>query len=99
MSGEIRRLAAFLDIPIDETKWNEILEHCSFAYMKSHASKSVPLAGAFWDGGAKTFINKGENDRWRDVLTKDESLKYENMSREKLSRACALWLATGELSN
>lgn len=97
MPGEIRRIAAFLDIAVDETKWNGILEHCSFAYMKAHAAKSVPLAGAFWKGGAKTFINKGENGRWRDVLSENESLKYENMSREKLSHACAHWLATGEL--
>ena len=55
--------------PDRRARFPAILEHCSFAYMKAHATKSVPLGGAFWDGGAATFINKGTNGRWRDVLT------------------------------
>ena len=60
MPGEIRRIAAFLEIPIDEATWEAILEHCSFDYMKANATASVPLGGAFWDGGAETFIHKGD---------------------------------------
>lgn len=97
MPSEIRRIASFLDISIDEAKWQDILTHCSFNYMKSHATKSVPLGGAFWDGGAETFIHKGVNGRWRDVLTKEESEKYENIAKERLSADCAHWLATGEM--
>ena len=41
--------------------------------MKRNAAKSAPLGGAFWDGGAETFINKGTNGRWRDVLSAAES--------------------------
>ncbi len=96
MPGQIRRIADFLDIPIDATRWEAILEHCSFDYMKRHATKSVPLGGAFWDGGAQTFIHKGQNGRWRDVLSVEESRKYEEMTREHLSEPCAHWLATGE---
>ena len=39
------KIAAFLEIPIDESKWDAILEHCSFEYMKANAAKSVPLGG------------------------------------------------------
>ena len=98
MPGEIRRIAEFLKIPIAEEKWHTILQHCSFEYMKENASKSVPLGGAFWDGGAKTFIHKGKNGRWCDVLQKDESLKYEQLAVEELGKECAHWLATGKLS-
>ena len=97
MPGEIRRVASFLNIPIDESKWNDILQHCSFDYMKDNATKSVPLGGAFWDGGAKTFIHKGTNGRWREVLTKEESEKYEKIATEKLPSKCAHWLSTGEM--
>jgi hypothetical protein len=52
-------LAAFIKV-IDEAKWQSILHHCSFDYMKKMPQKkSVPLGGAFWDGGAQTFIHKG----------------------------------------
>ena len=96
MPAEIRRLAAFIETPIDESQWDSVLRHCSFDYMKEHGEKSVPLGGAFWNGGAKSFINKGTNGRWRDVLTSEESSKYERRALVELDRECAHWLATGE---
>jgi len=96
MGSEIRRLAAFLEISIDEERWPAILEHCSFDYMKAHATKSVPLGGAFWDGGAETFVYRGTNGRWRDQLTQTDVNAYEARARQELGEACAHWLATGE---
>lgn len=98
LSGEMRKIADFLEIPINEDKWEDIVLHCSFEYMKEHATKSVPLGGAFWDGGAQTFINKGTNGRWRDMLSEEESQKYERRAAQELEPECAHWLATGELS-
>ena len=95
MPGEIRRLAEFLDIEINENNWDDILLHCSFDYMKANATKSVPLGGAFWDGGAKTFINKGTNGRWRDTLNEDDVQKYEQRAVQELGEDCATWLSTG----
>ena len=97
MPGQMRRIAAFLDIPIDETKWPTIVEYCSFDWMKSHATKSVPLGGAFWDAGAQVFINKGVNGRWSEVLTPEENAEYEARAVRELGPECAHWLATGEL--
>ncbi|SON56840.1 Glycolipid sulfotransferase [Hartmannibacter diazotrophicus] len=99
MPGEMRRIAAFLDIEIDEAKWPAIVEHCTFDYMKRHAAQSAPLGGIFWDGGAETFIHKGTNGRWRDVLSAEESEKYERLALENLGADCARWLATGVLSD
>jgi aryl sulfotransferase len=97
LAAEIRRLAEFIDTPINETKWDSILNHCSFEYMKANATKSVPLGGAFWDGGAQTFIHKGTNGRWRNVLSAEEISKYERRAAEELDSECALWLATGKI--
>jgi aryl sulfotransferase len=96
MPGEIRRIAEFLSIPIDESQWDAIVEHCTFDYMKQHATKTVPLGGIFWDGGAQQFIHKGTNGRWRDLLSEEESQEYERIAREKLGAPCARWLATGD---
>ena len=96
MPGEIRKVAAFLDVAIDEKKWNDILTHCSFDYMKANATPSVPAGGIFWDGGAETFIHKGTNGRWRDVLSKEESADYERRALSELGPDCAHWLMTGE---
>ena len=97
MPREIKKVAAFLDIEIDPSKWDAILDHCSFDYMKKHSTKSVPLGGAFWDGGSDTFINKGTNGRWKDILTKEQSERYEKLCVEKLGEECTQWLNTGEL--
>jgi aryl sulfotransferase len=96
MPGEIRRIASFLDIPIDEDRWPAILEHCSFDYMKRNAARTVPLGGVFWDGGAQTFIHQGTNGRWREVLSLAEKRRYEDLALEHLGPECAPWLATGD---
>jgi aryl sulfotransferase len=93
LPGEIRRIAAFLDIPIDEARLPAIVEHCSFDWMKRNAGKTVPAGGAFWEGGAETFIHKGVNGRWRDVLSPDEAGAYEVKARAELGEPCAAWLA------
>ncbi|MFO0921344.1 MAG: sulfotransferase domain-containing protein [Pirellulales bacterium] len=95
MPGEMERIANFLNISIDLARWPSIIEYCSFDWMKKHATKSVPLGGAFWDAGADVFIHKGVNGRWKDVLTNEQSREYEDKARQELGEQCARWLATG----
>ena len=71
----------------------------SFEYMKDNATSSVPLGGAFWDGGAKTFVHKGTNGRWHDLLGEEDVANYELRARQELGEDCARWLATGEKSD
>jgi aryl sulfotransferase len=98
MSGQIQKIAEYLEIPIQESAWASILEHCSFEWMKKNASKSVPLGGAFWDAGAEVFINKGVNGRWRERLSNETSARYEERAEAELGPECARWLATGEMT-
>ncbi|MCA9720694.1 MAG: sulfotransferase domain-containing protein, partial [Myxococcales bacterium] len=94
---EARRIAEFLGLDADALRWDAILEHCSFDYMKRNAAAVAPLGGGLWDGGAGTFIHKGTNGRWRDTLSDEEVARYEATARERLGEDCARWLATGEL--
>ena len=59
MPGQMRRIAAFLEVPVDEARWGTILEHCSFDWMKRHAAKYAPRGGASWDAGAEVLSTKG----------------------------------------
>jgi aryl sulfotransferase len=95
MAGEIRRIASFLNIPIDPAVWPAILKHRGFDYMKAHATKSVPPGGAFWDCGAQTFIHKGTNGRWGDELTPADGIAYEETALREPGEECTSWLATG----
>ena len=96
MPGEMRRIADFIGAAVDPADWPTLIEYCSFDWMKRNATKSVPLGGAFWDGGAETFIHKGVNGRWRDVLTAGDVAEYEARAVRELGPECARWLATGE---
>lgn len=95
MPDEIRRIAAFLDIAIEETKWDAILEHCSFDSMKAHAAQCVPFGGRIFEGGTETFMHKGVNGSWKDMLTPKDIEHYERTAREQLGADCAYWLSTG----
>lgn len=95
MPGQMRRIAAFLDVTVDAAAWDRIVEYCSFDWMKQHARKSVPLGGAFWDAGAETFINKGTNGRWVDTLTAADVVEYDDRAVRELGSECARWLAHG----
>ncbi len=95
LPGEIRRIAQFLEIEVDQDGWENIVEHCTFEWMKAHADRSAPLGGAVFEGGGASFINKGTNGRWRDVLTDDDIAAYEARAVEELGEECGRWLAGG----
>jgi len=92
LPGMVRRIAEFLEIEVEPSRWPVILEHCGFDWMKAHAAQAAPLGGVFWDGGAGTFIHKGTNGRWRDVLTAEDCARYEATARRELGEECAAWL-------
>ena len=96
LAGEMKAIADFLEIEIPPERWPQVVEHCTFDYMKANAEKVAPLGGGIFEGGASSFIHKGVNGRWRDVLSAEESAAYEAMALEKLGPDCARWLATGE---
>lgn len=97
LEGEIRRIADFLEIAPSADAWPKIVEHSTFAHMKSHADQVSPMAKQAFKDGADTFIHKGTNSRWRDVLNDDDIRKYEKAVARNLTPDCAHWLATGDL--
>ena len=97
MQGEMRRVGKFLGCEVDEAKWEEMVLHCTFDYMKENAPESAPLQGSLWAGGAKTFVNKGTNGRWRDTLTDEDVAMCEKRCDDELGADCARWLATGQM--
>jgi aryl sulfotransferase len=96
MEGEMRGIAAFLDIDVRPESWDAIARYCTFDWMKAHADVTAPLGGALWEGGGTTFINKGTNGRWRDVLTDEDCRVYAARAEAELGSDCAAWLATGK---
>lgn len=100
LAGEIRRIARFLDIALDEALLPTIVEHCGIDYMRNsvkadtEAHARTKLA---FTGGADTFYNEGTNGRWRDVLDAREIAKADDIAAKNLTPDCAHWLKTGEM--
>jgi aryl sulfotransferase len=96
LEGEARRVAEFLDIEVQESLWPAILEHCSFDYMQRESAKIEQL-DQFFRGGGKTFVFKGTNGRWKDVLSAREIARCDEVAARELTPDCADWLRTGQM--
>jgi len=96
-ASEAKRIAEFLDIEVDAALWPEIVSHCSIEHMRMLAKRSEQLDMMF-EGGGNTFINKGTNGRWKEVLSPAEIAKADTVAARNLTPDCASWLKTGVLS-
>ena len=92
LDGQMRRVSAFLDIPVDESTWADQVAACTFEGMKARAAEIADFESHFV-GGADTFLYKGTNGRWRDVLTPEELAAYDAAVATWLTPECAQWLA------
>jgi aryl sulfotransferase len=95
--GELRHLADFLEIDIDEARFPSMVEHCDIGYMRGQAEGT--MTDAFFEKGAASFFNKGTNGRWRDVLAPAEVDRCDAVAAQRLTPDCARWLKTGELTD
>lgn len=92
---EIRRLAAFLEIEVPEEYWPRIIDAISFESMRARGEEYVPTGGQAWKGGTNTFLNKGTNGRWRDVLSDEQLAQYDVLCEAALTPDCRAWLEHG----
>jgi aryl sulfotransferase len=90
LGAEMRRVAAFLDIDVADGRWPEVIERCTFDAMKQRSAEIGDFDRGFV-GGADTFLYKGTNGRWRDVLTADEIAAFHRRSTELLPADAIAW--------
>lgn len=96
LEGEMRALAGYLDIEVPESRWPSVVDACRFETVKANPERVLsPMIDAFFEGGARTFINKGTNGRWKEVLSAEELTLYEEAKKKTLPRDCAQWLEQG----
>ena len=93
LAAEMRRIAGFLDITVPGPAWPAVVECCTFESMRARSDE----IGTFqhWEGGAKSFLFKGSNGRWRDVLDANEIHAYAQRVAELLPPDAARWLEHG----
>ena len=92
--GEMRRIAAFLDIEITEEAWPALVKVVGLDAMREEASGGGDPASFIFEGGASRFFFKGTNGRWRDTLTDDDLALYERAA-SGLDPTLRTWLEGG----
>ncbi len=95
LDGEMRRIAAFLDIDVDEALWPSLVDAARFESMKAVGAVLMPRVTAMLDGGAGRFFNKGASGRWRAILSEADLALYQAKVREKFSPGLATWVEGG----
>jgi aryl sulfotransferase len=94
LETEMRRIAAYCDIHVDEDGWPALVATVGFDAMRSEArGTDDPMAMAF-EGGADRFFYKGSNGRWRGALTPDDLALYETAA-STLDPLLRQWLEGG----
>jgi aryl sulfotransferase len=91
LDREMRRVAEFLAIDVDESTWPVVVESCTFAGMKARSAEIADF-DAHFVGGADTFLYKGTNGRWRDVLTPEELAVFDDVGHETLPPDAIAWV-------
>ncbi len=96
LDGEMRRIAAFLRIDVNEDVWPSLVRAAGFKEMQARGEAITPGANRlFGEGGVRRFFNKGTNGHWRGVLTDGDLALYDAKVREKFPPNLKAWLEEG----
>lgn len=95
LDGEMRRISAYLDIPVNEALWPTLRHSATFNAMKANAEKMAPASTiGLWKDTAG-FFHSGTNRRWDGALTGDQIARYRRRAAERLEPQLAQWLEHG----
>ena len=95
LDGEMRRLSAFLGIPVDEAGWPALVEAARFSRMRAKSGASAPGAHLGEWRDADAFFRKARLGEWREGLSPGSLALYDKLSRERLGPRLKLWLEGG----
>ena len=99
LEAEMRRIAAFLTIEISESIWPSLVSAAGFVAMKSSGDALMPQTKSMFAEGSKRFFNKGQNGRWRGVLSESDLALYADAVRKMRKPGLADWLENGRHKN
>ena len=97
LAGEMHRIARFLGISTAPDLWPQLVEAATFESMKRDGKTLLAHMEHLFERGHDSFLHKGINDRWREVLTQADLERYDNKVGALLSPGLARWLESGRL--
>ena len=95
LAGEMRRVAAFLDVEVPEASMPAMVKRCTFEAVKADPERIVGDMHGSFKGGAHRFINAGTNGRWRTLLDDEDLALYARVLEAALPSDARRWLEHG----
>jgi hypothetical protein len=82
----VRRIAAFCGFEVAPDRVSEILERCSFAFMKEHEARFDPMLETLWESGVQlnTFLRHGRVGMGATALSLQQREQFERAFRKRL---------------
>jgi hypothetical protein len=98
LDAQMRRLAAFLEIDVPETKWEELVAAASFDSMRARSRDLAPEATQGFVNPDK-FFRRGSSGEWRHFLRTEHDEKYYEARVAELADAdLAQWVHAGSMA-
>ena len=98
LSGEMLRVADFLDISVRPEVWPGLIEAAGFEAMHRDGETLMGQVAAIFQGGSSSFFHAGTNQRWRGIFRDEGLALYDAKVDRHFPPACARWVAGGRLS-
>ncbi len=95
LEQEMKRLASFLGVAVDETRWPSLVEAASFAAMKDHADETAPGAHLGEWTRDRDFFRKARMGEWRDVLSIENRMLFDSVMEQRFSPKARAWIESG----
>ena len=95
LDREMRRLGAFLGIPVDAGRWPELVRAARFDAMKQRADDNAPGSHLGEWRSASDFFRKGRMQAWQGALSAESLALYDRVMAERYEPAFRRWLEAG----
>ena len=95
LTGQLRRLADLLSIPMSEERIKELAAAATFDRMKGHAADLAPNADeGFWRS-TDDFFHRGSSGQWRQLLDQQDLHRYRHRVDQLIPADLSEWAHHG----
>jgi hypothetical protein len=96
LDGEMRRVAAALDIDVAGPVWPSLVAAATYDSMRSRADELAPEVKipGFWRDNTR-FFNRGQSGQWRALMDNDGRTRYEARVKELAPPDLGSWAHLG----
>jgi aryl sulfotransferase len=90
LGAEMRRIATWLGVVVDEAAWPSLVSAASFEHMRANAAQLAPAAGMLKDQAA--FFRRGKSGAGSELLDSRELADYHARAAELAAPPLLAWL-------